>query len=107
MSETLTQNGILFIGAGFTDDIVLQLIAFKKSKKFKGFDLVVSDGKVYAGAIYRGHEKTPFYKYCLLKVKARMVEPNEPMYKSLNYFRLIDQLEILNQRVDKYIGRQC
>lgn len=88
---TLSENGIIYISAGFDGPFILQAFTVRKSFNHPNIiQLCLTDGKVYIGARYNSDEFPEVQDYWILKISAKFTGQNQPLYIFLylqKYFR--------------------
>lgn len=82
--DSLTENAVLHISAGFDGPFTLQIFGLRKHPDFSSFaDMCLTDGNVYIGAFYDGPDANELKNYALVRITAKFEDRFHPMYLSL------------------------
>ena len=79
--ETLSENAIIHISAGFEGPFLLQVFTVRKNFNNPSIlQLCLTDGKVYIGAKYNLDEFVEVQDYWLVRIQARFISQYQPLY---------------------------
>lgn len=81
--DTLQENAIIFLSAGFDGPHVLQTFSVRKlAPPAVGLQMCLTDGRVYIGAKYNNGDCPEVQDYWLVEITAKFNGQNQPMYVS-------------------------
>ena len=78
--ESLHENSIIYMSAGFEGPFVLQAFSVRKcTPPAVGLQMCLTDGRVYIGAKYNSSDYPEVQDYWLLEVTAKFTSQTQPM----------------------------
>jgi hypothetical protein len=79
--QTLTENAIIHLSAGFEGPFLLQAFGVRKdTNKYYSYHFCLTDGVIYIGATYESKINVPIENYSILRIRGQFQDRFHPMY---------------------------